>query len=60
MKNGKFNNAKKYLQKKPNLKLALKFQILDEKRTQIKQEKLSKEVSLKESFIIFSDEKIIL
>ena len=60
MKNGKFNNVKKYLKNNPNLKMTLKIQIIDEKRTHIKQERHSQEVSLKDNFIIFNNEKIIL
>ena len=60
MKNGKFNDCKKYLKNNPNLKMTLKIQIIDEKRSHIKQEKHSQEVSLKDNFIIFNNEKIIL
>ena len=60
MKNGKFNNVKKYLKNNQNLKMTLKIQIIDEKRTHIKQERHSQEVSLKDNFIIFNNEKIIL
>lgn len=60
MKNGKFNDAKKYLKNNPNLKMTLKIQIIDEKRTHVKQERHSQEVSLKDNFIIFNNEKIIL
>jgi hypothetical protein len=60
VKNGKFNDAKKYLIKNENIKVTLRFQIVDEKRTHIKQEKQSHEVNLKENFIIFNNEKIIL
>ena len=60
MKNGKFNDAKKYLGKNENVKVTLRFQIVDEKKTHIKQEKQSQEVNLKENFIIFNNEKIIL
>jgi hypothetical protein len=60
VKNGKFNDAKKYLKNNPNLKMTLKIQIIDEKRTHIKQERHSQEVSLKDNFIIFNNEKIIL
>ena len=60
MKNGKFNDAKKYLTKNENVKVTLRFQIVDEKKTHIKQEKQSQEVNLKENFIIFNNEKIIL
>lgn len=60
MKNGKFNEAKNYLMKNQNLKVTLKIQIIDEKRKHLKQEKYSKEVSLKDNFIIFNNEKIIL
>ena len=60
VKNGKFNDAKKYLSKNPNVKIVLKVQIIDEKRTHIKQEKYSKEISIKDNFIIFNNEKIIL
>ena len=60
VKNVKFNDAKKYLSKNPNVKMALKVQIIDEKRTHIKQEKYSKEISIKDNFIIFNNEKIIL
>lgn len=60
MKNGKFNDAKKYLAKNENVKVTLRFQIVDEKKTHIKQEKQSQEVNLKENFIIFNNEKIIL
>ena len=38
VKNGKFNDAKKYLKKNDKIKIAIKFQIIDEKRTVIKQE----------------------
>lgn len=60
MKNGKFSDAKKFLSKNENIKVTLRFQIVDEKRTHIKQEKQSKEVNLKENFIIFNNERIIL
>ena len=60
MKNGKFNNVKKYLKNNQSLKMTLKIQIIDEKRTHIKQERHSQEVSLKDNFIIFNNEKIIL
>ena len=60
MKNGKFNEAKNYLMKNQNLKVTLKIQIIDEKRKHLKQEKYSKEVSLKDNFIIFNNENIIL
>jgi hypothetical protein len=60
VKNGKFNDAKKYLKNNPNLKMTLKIQIIDEKRTHVKQERHSQEVSLKDNFIIFNNEKIIL
>ena len=59
VKNGKFNDAKKYLQKNDKIKIAIKFQIIDEKRTVIKQEKHSKEIILDENFLYFN-EKIIL
>lgn len=60
VKNGKFNDAKKYLQKNDKIKIAIKFQIIDEKRTVIKQEKHSKEIILDENFLYFNNEKIIL
>ena len=60
MKNGKFNNVKKYLKNNQNLNMTLKIQIIDEKRTHVKQERHSQEVSLKDNFIIFNNEKIIL
>ena len=60
VKNGKFNDAKIYLQKNPNLKINLKIQVIDEKRTHIKQEKYSQEITLKDNFIIFNNEKISL
>ena len=49
-----------YLKKNPDLKIILKIQIIDENRTHIKQEKHSNEVSLKDNFIIFNNEKILL
>ena len=60
VKNGKFNDAKKYLQKNDKIKIAMKFQIVDEKRTVIKQEKRSKEILLNENFLYFNNERIIL
>ena len=60
VKNGKFNDAKKYLQKNDKIKIAIKFQIIDEKRTVIKQEKHSKEIILDENFLYFNNEQIIL
>jgi hypothetical protein len=60
VKNGKFNDAKKHLEKNRNLKIALKFQIMDEKRTIIKKEKHSKEIPLNENFIFFNNEEIYL
>ena len=60
VKNGKFNDAKKYLKKNDKIKIALKFQIIDEKRTVIKQEKHSKEILLNENFLYFNNEQIIL
>ena len=60
VKNGKFNDAKKYLQKNDKIKIAIKFQIVDEKRTVIKQEKRSKEILLNENFLYFNNERIIL
>ena len=48
------------MQKNPNLKIALKFQIVDEKQNVIKQEKHSKELALKDNFIFFNNEEIIL
>jgi len=60
VKNGKFNDAKQYLAKNENVKVTLRFQIVDEKRTHVKQEKQSQEVNLKENFIIFNNEQIIL
>ena len=60
VKNGKFNDAKKYLKKNDKIKIALKFQIIDEKRTVIKQEKHSKEILLNENFLCFNNEQIIL
>ncbi len=49
-----------YLKKNPEIKIILKIQIVDEKRTHIKQEKHSKEILLKDNFIIFNNEKILL
>lgn len=60
VKNGKFNDAKKYLMKNDKIKIAIKFQIIDEKRTVIKQEKHSKEILLNENFLYFNNEQIIL
>ena len=60
VKNGKFNDAKKYIKNNQNLKIILNIKIIDEKRTHIRQEKNSKEVSIKDNFIIFNNEKIIL
>jgi len=60
VKNGKFNDAKKYLKKNDKIKIAIKFQIIDEKRTVIKQEKHSKEILLNENFLYFNNEQIIL
>jgi hypothetical protein len=60
VKNGKFNDAKKYLLKNDKIKIAIKFQIIDEKRTVIKQEKHSKEILLNENFLYFNNEQIIL
>ena len=60
VKNGKFNDAKKYLIKNSNVKITLKVQIIDEKRTHLKQEKHSQEIAIKDNFIIFNNEKIIL
>ena len=60
VKNGKFNDAKKYLKENPNVKITLKVQIIDEKRTYIKQEKHSQEISIKDNFIMFNNENIIL
>lgn len=60
VKNGKFNDAKKYLKKNDKIKIAIKFQIIDEKRTVIKQEKHSKEILLNENFLYFNNEEIIL
>ena len=60
VKNGKFNDAKKYLRKNDKIKIAIKFQIIDEKRTVIKQEKHSKEIILDENFLYFNNEQIIL
>ena len=60
VKNGKFNDAKKYLLKNDKITIAIKFQIIDEKRTVIKQEKHSKEILLNENFLYFNNEQIIL
>ena len=60
VKNGKFNDAKKYLQKNEKIKIAIKFQIIDEKRNVIKQEKHSKEININENFLYFNNEQIIL
>ena len=60
VKNGKFNDAKKYLLKNDKIKIAIKFQIINEKRTVIKQEKHSKEILLNENFLYFNNEQIIL
>ena len=60
VKNGKFNDAKKYLLKNDKIKIAIKLQIIDEKRTVIKQEKHSKEILLNENFLYFNNEQIIL
>ena len=60
VKNGKFSDAKKYLKKNPNVKIALKVQIIDEKRSHIKREKYSQEIAIKDNFIFFNNEKIIL
>ena len=60
MKNGKFNDSKIYLKKNQNLKIALKFQIIDEKRTVIKKEKHSNEIQLNENFVFFNNQKITL
>ena len=60
VKNGKFNDAKKYLQKNEKIKIAIKFQIIDEKRNVIKQEKHSKEINLNGNFLYFNNEQIIL
>ena len=60
VKNGKFNDAKKYLLKNDKIKIAIKFQIIDEKRTVIKQEKHSKKILLNENFLYFNNEQIIL
>ena len=60
MKNGKFNDSKIYLKKNQNLKIALKFQIIDEKRTVIKKEKHSNEIQLNENFVFFNNQIITL
>ena len=60
VKNGRFNDAKKYIKNNQNLKIILNIKIIDEKRINIRQEKNSKEVSIKDNFIIFNNEKIIL
>jgi hypothetical protein len=48
------------LKKNQNLKIALKFQIIDEKRTVIKKEKHSNEIQLNENFVFFNNQKITL
>ena len=60
MKNGKFNDSKIYLKKNQNLKIALKLQIIDEKRTVIKKEKHSNEIQLNGNFVFFNNQKITL